>query len=250
MSNDPDGLSSRRPCVVSLGINSPSPPDHPAVTSQAFDRGLARLRQSLEQHGYRGEVMIWDDEYPPGSPTAQEVFCAFKPYCMREAGLRGHDIVLWCDAAIAIERPIEPLLARVASDGYLLYEGFHSVGAYCKDGALETLGITREESFRMPSISAAVLGLDLSSDAGDEFLRRWLAYANDGTTFPGPKWSGVRGWPGTASADPRVQGHRHDQTAASVIALRLGMNRWRPQQEFSHWFHHDRKFVRTLGRFA
>ena len=132
--------------------------------------------------------------------------------------------MLWLDAGIRIRRSLDPLFESIQRRGYLFFPERHSVGEYCKDDALGPLGITREESFAIPSCWAAVMGLDFESPKAVEFLRQWKERAADGVTFPGPKWSGVNGWPLTASKDPRVKGHRHDQTAASVIAHRLGMN--------------------------
>src|SRR5262249_5890303 len=135
---------------------------------------------------------------------------------------QGHRWVLWVDAGLRIRRSLDPLFASIRSRGYLFFPESHSVGEFCKDDALSTLGITREESFAIPSCWAAVVGLDLGSPRGAEFLRQWKERAADGVSFPGPKWSGVNGWPHLASPDPRVRGHRHDQTAASVIAHQLG----------------------------
>ncbi len=69
----------------------------------------------------------------------------------------------------------------------------------------------------------------------------------DNITFPDPtKWSGVFGWPRTGSQDPRVKRHRHDQTAAGVIALKLGMDQWKPKQFFDEFFEIERSFVRKF----
>ena len=231
-------------CIISLGIDGPLPADHPTVIFQDFARGLRRLRHGLTQHGYRGEIITWDREYPADSPTVAQAHCAFKPYCFAEARRRGHRYVLWLDASVVIKRPLAPLFERIARDGYLFFTESHSVGEYCKDAALQPLGITREESFRLPSCWGCAMGLDVESPCGAEFLRRWMALAGDGVTFPGPKWSGVRGWPRAASLDARVKGHRFDQTAASVVAIKLGMSRWRPQSEFCRFFTNDRAVVR------
>jgi hypothetical protein len=68
---------------------------------------------------------------------------------------------------------------------------------------------------------ACVMGFDFPKC--QQFVFDYQARAIDGT-FKGP-WdnSGNK-----ASSDPRVLGHRHDQTAASVIATRCGMTEWIP----------------------
>ncbi|HXX80931.1 MAG TPA: hypothetical protein VEI46_05235, partial [Thermodesulfovibrionales bacterium] len=167
-------------------------------------------------------------------------------FCFYEAHKLGYQLILWMDASLIIKHPIEPLFELIERDGYLIFREDHSVGKYCKDEALNPLGITREESFSMPSCFAGLLGLNLADQRSMEFLRQWKERACDGITFAGPKWSGVQGCPQTASQDPRVHGHRHDQTAASVIALKLGMDRWKSKKLFHEFFELDRVFVRIL----
>jgi hypothetical protein len=231
-------------CVITLGVNARTPSDHPEATFQDYSRGIARIRRGLNRTGYRGGFLVWDQRYPNGSPTEEQAHAAFKPFCFAEALARGYRHVLWIDAGIRIRRPLDPLFEIIQRKGYLLFPETHSAGEYCKDDALGPLGITREESFAIPSCRAGVLGLDLASPAPLECLRRWKERAADGITFPGPKWSGLNGWPRTASQDRRVKGHRHDQTAASVIAHQLGMTDWEPRERWNQFFASDPGFVR------
>ena len=239
-------MSEQRMCVISLGINSPSPSDHPMVVFQDFPRGIQRIKENLKKYHFKGDFNSWEKLYPEGSPTHQQIPFAFKPFCFYEAFRRGYQLILWMDSSIIIKQPIEPLFELIERDGYLFFQEDHSVGQFCKDDALEPLGITREESFTIPSCFAGVIGLNLADQRSMEFLRQWKERACDGITFSGPKWSDVRGWPRTASQDPRVNGHRHDQTAASVIALKLGMDRWKSKKLFREFFEADRISVRKL----
>lgn len=239
-------ISKQRICVISLGINGPPPSNHPKVLFQDFPRGIKRIKENLNKYHFKGEFIAWKKQYPEGSPTHQQVPYAFKPFCFYEALKLGYQLILWIDASILIKQPIEPLFELMKQDGYLIFQEDHSVGKYCSDRALKPLGITREESFNMPSCWSSVVGLNLANQRSMEFLRQWKERAYDGITFPGPKWSGVRGWPPTASQDPRVNGHRYDQTAASVIALKLGMDKWKSKKLFHEFFEDDRVFVRKL----
>lgn len=232
-----------RRCVISLGVNSRQRSDRPAAVFQDFSRGLARIQQDLLKFDFQGDFITWDQHYPEGSPTQEEAHGAFKPFCFHAAQQSGYQQILWMDASVQIRQPLEPLFEWIQQEGYLIFQESHSVGEYCKDEALEPLGITREESFQLPSCWSCVLGLDLSHPRSTEFLRHWKERAADGVTFPGPKWSGVMGWPRTASQDPRVKGHR-EQTVASVIALQLGMDQWKSQAVFREFFHVERDFVR------
>lgn len=231
-------------CVISLGVNGRAPADHPDATFQDYSRGISRIRAGLAKTGYQGGFLAWDQCYPDGSPTVEEAHGAFKPFCFAVAQAQGYRLVLWLDAGIRIRRSLDPLFESIKRKGYLIFRERHSAGEYCKDDALGPLGITREESLAIPSCWAAVIGLDFESPKAVEFLRQWKERASDGVTFPGPKWSGVKGWPRSASQDARVKGHRHDQTAASVIAYQLGMNDWESRELFDRYLATDPGFVR------
>lgn len=233
-----------RVCCISLGVNSPSPPDHPKPLFQDFSEGLRRIQGDLKSLGFPGDVLLWDQTYPDGSPTQSDAHGAFKPFCFKEAFRLGYDVAIWMDASIRIIRKIDPLVSIINREGYLIFEESHSLGQFCKDDALEPLGVGREESFSLPCCWSCVLGLDRRNESAMLFLNEWIARAADGITFAGPKWSGVMGWPPLASSDRRVMGHRHDQTAASAIAIRLGMTKWRSKSFFSNFFHNSRESVR------
>ncbi|KKK96324.1 hypothetical protein LCGC14_2663880, partial [marine sediment metagenome] len=47
-------------CVVSVAIGS------------WYPRGQVRLAKSLTEQGYNGDLLFWNGEYPPGSPTHRE----------------------------------------------------------------------------------------------------------------------------------------------------------------------------------
>jgi hypothetical protein len=242
MDNTPDG----RNCVISLGINGSIPANHPEVLFQDFPGGIARIKSDLCSFNFRGEFIYWDKYYPEGSPRHKDAPGGFKPFCFDEARKLHYQLILWLDASVRIKLPIEPLFGMIRQDGYLIFEEGHTVGEYCSDMALETLKITREESFIMPSCWSCAIGLNLADARSIEYLQQWKEKAVDGITFPGAKWSGIYGWPVTVSVDPRVKGHRHDQTAASVIALKLGMKEWKSRLLFDEYFTNDRESVRKL----
>jgi hypothetical protein len=236
--NNSSGLSKR--CVITFGIADQLPSDHPQVVRD-FRDVLANLRLDLTRLRFRGDLLIWDREYPPGSPRHADAPMAFKPFCFEEAKRQGYTSILWVDASVIVKAPLEPLFDVIEREGYLFFQEDHSVGAFCKDAALAPLGITREQSFKMRSCWSCVVGLDFRHVAAEEFLRLWRTAAADGVTFPGAKWSGIKGYPRTVSPDPRVFGHRYDQTAASVFALRLGMTKWGSKEFFGQYFENNRK---------
>lgn len=233
-------------CVVSLGINKHKQEnkDNKLILSN-FSESLEYLSESLRESGFSGEIITWDDEYPAGSPKHEDSPMGFKPFCMLEAKRRGYSKVFWIDSSFRINNSFDSLVARLNRLGYVMFYAPHNLGQYCKDDALKTLGISREQSFRMPSLSSSFIGLDLNREICLKFLNRWSELAVDGVTFSGPKWSGIKGWPKTASLHPDVKGHRHDQTAASVIALKLQMWHWLPYKDMKTYGQNDRAFART-----
>ncbi len=94
---------------------------------------------------------------------------------------------------------------------------------------------------QIPHVVATCFGLSMKHAIGRDFLNQYLALARDTLAFRGP-WTNSRGNPGAKRDGVRiddcgpadVRGHRHDQTAASVIAYRLGMELTDPPEVFAY----------------
>jgi hypothetical protein len=211
-------------CIISL-----------ATADKRYAAGLARLAESARKSGFEGDILTWPpDSFPAGCPQHREVPFAFKPYCFREARARGMDLVLWLDSACVVLRPLDTLFRQIAERGYVLFRNRdHKVGEWASDAALARLALSRDEAMRVPEVNAAAIGLNMKSPIGTEFLDRWYEEARNGVSFrgviSGPSsdadyWDIKWNRSGKASADPRVRGHRHDQTVAGILAHRLGMH--------------------------
>lgn len=199
----------------------------------------ARLAASVAAIESEGATLIqWINDYPPGSPKGQPLpFAAYqaKPFAFKEAANRGYDLILWVDAACWLLKPLDALWKHVDREGYYLQDNGWNLGEWSSDAALKTLGIDRETAFTIPEISTMALALDMRRDDCRKFVDDWAALAADGITFPGAHTNSVgtaaadRGVAyrntGFVSSDPRVMGHRHDQTAATALAWRLGWKR-------------------------
>jgi hypothetical protein len=205
-----------------------------ATATGGYGQALRRLEGSVRRVGFDGEFIGWRPGTVPAEwPEHSVAPFAFKPFCLEHARREGRSVLLWIDASSVAVRSLEPLFERIERDGYLLVRNRdYAVGEWASDLALERLGLGREEAFGVPELNAAVVGLDLASPLARAFLTRWLDVARDGVTFRGVaeplesaddyeavKWNVA----GRVSGDPRVLGHRHDQTAAGVIAHELGL---------------------------
>lgn len=196
------------------------------VANGRYAIGQRRLRSKLVDADFLG----WTDAAPPGSPTHEDTPYGFKPFALAEARRRGYDLALWADSSILPAGPLAELWAHIEREGYWFPNNGWNTGQWCADSALAPLGITREESFGIPHLAATAMGFNLHNVRTLEFVYLWLDYARDGRAFRGP----LRNDRGQASPDPRVLGHRCDQTVASVLAWRLGMNFTDPPKFFAY----------------
>ncbi len=196
-----------------------------------YPRGQDRLSRGLDAHGYIGTKMFWKDSFPAGR-THAEVPYGFKPFAFDEARKAGFDRVLWLDAALVIENPVDKIFEKISELGYFLIDNVgYNTGEWCSDAALETLSLEREASFKLPHLMACAMGLDFRSAIVREFLDEYLKFAQDGKSFQGKHTNAH----GEVSKDKRVRGHRHDQTVASVLAPRFGLDQWQNPFEWLHY---------------
>lgn len=191
--------------------------EHPCIVNVAdgiwYPKAQARLQRSLSEVQYLGARLVWTNEVPPESPTHQENPYAFKVWAFLEALKHLYDVVLWVDASCwAIKHP-QPMFEIIERDGYLLFDNGANLGDWCADDAMRLLGLSREELRAIQMPACTIMGLDLRTEIGRDFLYRWHACARLGV-FKGPHKNDN----GEASADPTVKGHRHDQIAAGFIA--------------------------------
>lgn len=193
-----------------------------------YTDGVNRLRKSLELVGYDGGLLT-RSEYPEGCPTEEEARKAYKPYLLKEAADQGYKQLLWVDSSVWAIRPLGKLFNLIRHIGWHFIIDVWNTGQWSTDASLEALGVTREESWDIWHLESGVVGLSMDCEKSREFLDEWFRAANDGKSFPGPRWSPHQQNPGHGdvgfcSDDPRVLGHRADQTAASIISWKLGMS--------------------------
>jgi hypothetical protein len=196
----------RKQCIISLGVG------------QRFALGLERLRAGIEFHGFEGDVHLFD-HYPEGIPAHEEIPYGFKPHLFDWAAKQGYESILWCDSACVPVKPMAPIWRALERQGYQLQRSPNNQGMWIGDSCLEIMGLTRKKAMGMvPSVWATVLGLNMRNKTARKFLSQWIEAAEKGA-FHGP-WTNESG---EASTDPRVHGHRHDQSVAGILAFRLNM---------------------------
>ena len=169
-------------------------------------------------------LVKWADSLPEFSPTHAEVPYAFKAWALHAACKQGFTTLLWADACI-VPLDLTQLFERIERDGYWMgRNGDWTNEEWTADSAYKDLGITREHN-QIPHVVATAFGISLNHRLGVSFLEEYLRLAQT-KAFCGPWWNSTRPENADkAGAAPcgfsAVRGHRHDQSAASVIAHRL-----------------------------
>lgn len=174
--------------------------------------------RSIRKQGYVDAFLNLNDESQVGAPTHDVAPYAFKPAMFSYAQGRGYDMILWADSAVFAIANLEPIFEHIENHGHVFFAN-GCVGEWSSDAALDSFKIGRDEAMRITELTGCLMGLDLRQPKAARFLIEWKALSRDGKTFPG-SWNNNNG---EVSADPRVKGHRHDQTAASLLAHEIGM---------------------------
>lgn len=180
------------------------------VATGHYTVGQDRLTTELLKYSPNTDMMRWANVLPPGSPSHADVPYGFKAWALFEALVADCDLVLWADACMIPIRSMTPLWERVERDGYWISNNGYWNAEWTASSAYPLLGISEEENWTVKHVVATCFALNLQSEIGKSALDQYIRFAQNGA-FCGPWTGGI----GTQ--------HRHDQTALSVIAHRLGM---------------------------
>lgn len=211
---------------------------------------------------------MWENRFPPGcpphrnrgmlaAPQKQCVPYAFKAYAMKHAADAGVEQIIWADACI---RPIAPLDriwewlethgVWICRNGWMNHEWtadsayphlFPLVYEIANDTST-ALTAARRLNRDIPHVVATCLGVDVRHPKGRAFLDRYYQLASTTSAFCGP-WrnTAAPAMAGVATdhacgpcGPPSTLGHRHDQTAASVIAWELDIPLVNPPDMFAY----------------
>ena len=200
-----------------------------------YPAGQRRLRESLVENDFDGDIFTFhsESELGPDCPSHQEAPYAFKPFALKWAFEHGYDHVIWTDASVWAIRPIEPMFEHIEKHGWMFFLNT-CTGNWTSDACLKSFSIDREQAMNIQMLMGICMGWNLTHPLCRSFLNVWLEKAVDHVTFPG-SWTNKHH---EVSSDPRVYGHRHDQSAASIIAWRLGMNLIVPHETYFEYYRH------------
>lgn len=172
-------------------------------STEHYLNGQRRLSKSLNGH----KQLMLTSYTAINSPTHSDSPYAFKLHSIEEA-LKLDDIVLWADSSLWRVGDLSVIENFIINEGYLLTECGHWVGDWTNQATRDYFQLTDEEA-KVPGgfcmFSAGFVGLNKNSTIAMEFFKQWKESEKAGC---------FRG----SHVD-----HRHDQSAGSIIAERLGM---------------------------
>jgi len=189
-----------------------------------FKKGQDRLRNSLLEFNYQGDIIFFNSFEEVGSKPHSEIPYQFKVYAIEKVRQLGFDIILYCDASLFAVKDVMPVIHHIIEKGHLMEFCGFSAGQFGTDACLNEFGVTRDEAMEIPLHSAGFTGLNFNNPITTEFFNTWFKSAQEEISFKGD-WNNVQK---QCSQDDRCLGHRHDQTTASIIAHKLGMTRINP----------------------
>jgi hypothetical protein len=170
--------------------------------TKEFKKGQDRLMKSIEgkAHG-----LFLNDHKSIGSPTHQQSPYEFKIHSIVKAWEQfpNEKIVLWCDSSLWLVGDLSKIEKIIQEDGYFFEEAGHYVNDWTNQHTRKYFNLYPEENYTM--FSAGLVGLDKTSPVAMSFFAEWRLSAKAGC-FKGD-WSN----------------HRHDMSAGSIIASRMGM---------------------------
>lgn len=205
------------------------------ATGAHYLKGQHRLTEALALLGE--DYQVWPDKLPPGSPAHSEIPYAFKAYALEQARKSGYTLLMWADASIVPIAPLDPIFQYAEQHGVWLADNGWSNAQWTCDAAYPDLFVdngwgidfAREKNRKIKHVVATTFAIDVQHPKGALFLVEYMRLAKT-NAFKGPWWNSngeredYRTKPGAEPCGPpECLGHRHDQTAASVIAWRLGI---------------------------
>ena len=145
------------------------------------------------------------------------------------------DIALLLDAAFFPIQHIQPLIEHIAQHGYYLCKNGYKVGQWASDRCLAAIDCGREHAMGLEECSSYAVGINVHHELAMRLAHLWAEWCiaetivGHHTSLSNPNGRNR----GPVSDDPRVMGHRHDQTVLSILANRLGLLDWCERPRFT-----------------
>lgn len=180
-----------------------------------YDSGTDRLKGTLLTHGCNADIQIWRNEWPPNGYERDCVY-HIKAAAFEHAIGLGYRTIIWADASVTARKNVQPFIDVVNAKGYWLGQSGHNAAQTCSDACLAYFGVDRDWAQGVPDSATGLFGVCMDHDVPAEFIRLFIKAGREGAFRGSRKHDGQ-------SKDPRFLFARQDQSAATIIAGKLGL---------------------------
>lgn len=180
-----------------------------------YPRGVDRLKASLSEHRWPGDVIAWKDEWPDQAWPNDCVYNV-KPAAFSHAIAQGYRTIIWGDASVYAVDDMARFLDVLRHKGMWLASSGYNAAQTATDAQLEYFGVTRDEAERMPDTATGLFGVNLDYDYARHFIEEWIRAGRNGAFKSDRRHAGQ-------SRDSRFLFGRQDQSCASLIAGKMGL---------------------------
>ena len=178
--------------------------------------GQHRLKDNLKFVNFEGDFLGFNNEIEINAPLHTESPYAFKVKAFQYAMNMGYQHILWCDSSVFPIKPVNCIFDYIETHGHIFYWDGWNCAQWTNDRMLNYFNLTRNNAINIPQIYACFMGLNLKNKQSLIFLEEW----EKAIPYFAGNWNNTYK---TESKDDICLGHRHDQSAASILAYSLGM---------------------------
>lgn len=194
--------------------------------------GEKRLQETIKEVGYKGDYFVFRNFEDIDSPKQDDVPYAFKPYAIKRIKDLGYNIVIWIDSAIYPIKNFNHFIEYIKTNGYIFFDNIgYTIRDHTSDNCLTYFGMSDEESWKHPMIMACLMGFNFDNKITCEIFDEYYNAANK--IAYGGDWinNDLQ-----VSKNPNVKGHRHDQSAMSIILAKKGIKPIHPHSTFFAYY--------------
>lgn len=180
-----------------------------------YNLGSERLKGSLIDKGFDGDLLIWKDEWPSNRFPRDPVYNV-KPDAFETAMKRGYTLLVWGDSSITARKNTSPFTQHIREHGYWIGQSGYRASETATDAQLQYFGVSRDWAHEVPDCATGLFGFDVSRPEYRKIVEEWIQAGRDGA------FHGSRGH-GGGSQDRRFKHGRQDQSAMSIILGKHGV---------------------------
>ena len=164
-----------------------------------------RLRQSILKIYPDANIRFWHNDDPssqapcnvPGARTFHESMYGFKVHCVRNCMLEGFDIVIFLDAAMVLEKPIDDVLLHAEEIGMLATDEKTKLSTVLRDDIYNLLGVEKSYAKKLHLVGGSIYIFDFRHVNGRDIYKIWSDLESHGMfgsedDAQQPWWNGHR----------------------------------------------------------